>query len=169
MWLTFAFILLPLAASFQPYCTNHRTSIRTMVEDAELTKTERRLSSLLMSSGQPQEGSLKNSNDADGYRDVRDIFADGAPEPVEQKERTFASPSEFRTAVRKGEFKTPTNGICPGFMQANLVVLEEKYAFDFLLFCQKNKQACPLVEVLDVGSVEAQCGKGSDLRLDVPK
>lgn len=68
-----------------------------------------------------------------------------------------------------GEFKTPTNGMCPGFMQANLIVLEEKYAFDFLLFCQKNKQACPLVEVLDVGCVEAQCGRGSDLRVDLPK
>jgi uncharacterized protein YcsI (UPF0317 family) len=54
-------------------------------------------------------------------------------------------------------------------MQANLIVLEENYAFDFLLFCQKNRQACPLIEVLDVGCVEAKCGRGSDLRVDLPK
>jgi uncharacterized protein YcsI (UPF0317 family) len=121
-----------------------------------------------MASGQPQEGSLKNPDGIDRYRDVRDVFSDGAP-PIEQPKRSFASPFELRRAIRAGDFNTPTNGICPGYMQANLIVLEERYAFDFLMFCQKNKQACPLVEVLDVGSVEAQCGRGSDLRVDVPK
>lgn len=91
------------------------------MSESELTRTERRLSSLLMASGQPQEGSLKNP---DG------IFSDGAP-PIEQPKRSFASPFELRRAIRAGEFNTPTNGICPGYMQANLIVLEERYAFDF--------------------------------------
>eukprot|EP00956_Cyclotella_meneghiniana_P006647 scaffold8818_cov73-Cyclotella_meneghiniana.AAC.15 len=134
--------------------------------DLNLSKAERRLSSLLLNTGQPQEGSLKTANENDGYRDVRDVFSNGAPQ---QQQNQYATPSEFRMAVRQQRHVTPTNGVCPGYMQANLIVLEEKYAFDFLLFCQKNKQACPLIEVLDVGSVEASCGVGSDLRVDVPK
>ena len=161
MRLSLTALLLPLAASFTLIC-KRAPSIRTMSQETDLTKTERRLSSLLLSAGQPQEGSLKKSNDTEGYRDVREVFSDGAP-------HHFASPSEFRSAVRAGKFKSPTNGVCPGYMQANLVVVEKKHAFDFLLFCQKNKQACPLVEVLDVGCVEPQCASGSDLRVDIPK
>ena len=49
-----------------------------------------------------------------------------------------------------------------------------KDAFDFLLFCERNTQACPLIEVLDVGSYSPlQSCKGlgpdaADLRTDIP-
>jgi len=78
---------------------------------------------------------------------------------------------DFRSRVRSGAFTAPTNGVCPGFMQCNLVVLPEgKHAFDFLLFCQRNPRACPLVEVCDVGSPHPHgLAKGADLRTDVPK
>mmetsp|Transcript_26504 Transcript_26504/g.57167 ORF Transcript_26504/g.57167 Transcript_26504/m.57167 type:complete len:395 (-) Transcript_26504:65-1249(-) len=83
---------------------------------------------------------------------------------------SFSSPHEFRQAVRSGKYTGPTNGVCPGFMQCNLVVLDEDQAFDFLLFCQRNKKACPLIEVCDVGSPSAETiAMGSDLRTDVPK
>lgn len=77
----------------------------------------------------------------------------------------------FREKVRKGEFTGPTNGVCPGFMQCNLVVLPQgPVAFDFLLFCQRNPKACPLIDVCDVGSPHAPgVAKGADLRTDVPK
>jgi len=84
---------------------------------------------------------------------------------------SFSSPQEFRQAVRSGKHTGPTNGVCPGFMQCNLVVLDEDQAFDFLLFCQRNKKACPLIEVCDVGSptADSTIAKGSDLRTDIPK
>jgi uncharacterized protein YcsI (UPF0317 family) len=77
---------------------------------------------------------------------------------------------DFRMAVRQGIFQGPTNGVCPGFMQCNLVVLPQgQVAFDFLLFCQRNKKACPLIEVCDVGSPFPNgVAKGADLRTDVP-
>jgi hypothetical protein len=77
----------------------------------------------------------------------------------------------FRERVRSGEFTTPTNGVCPGFMQCNLVVLPQgQVAFDFLLFCQRNPKACPLINVCDVGSPYAPgVAPGADLRTDVPK
>lgn len=77
----------------------------------------------------------------------------------------------FRESVRKGNFYGPTNGVCPGFLQCNLVVLPQgKVAFDFLLFCQRNPKACPLIEVCDVGSATPHgVAPGADLRTDVPR
>ncbi|KAL3896632.1 MAG: hypothetical protein SGARI_007123, partial [Bacillariaceae sp.] len=65
-------------------------------------------------------------------------------------------------------FTTPTNGVCPGFLQCNLVVLPQgPIAFDFLLFCQRNPKACPLIEVCDVGSPFPHgVAPGADLRTD---
>ena len=89
-----------------------------------------------------------------------------------QTTHNFATPQEFRKAVRNGHYKGPTNGVCQGYMQCNLVVLEEEHAFDFLLFCQRNKQACPLIEVCNVDnsySVANGIATDSDLRTDIPK
>jgi len=81
-------------------------------------------------------------------------------------------PTEFRQLVRSGQFNKSTNGICPDYLQCNLVVLRGNDAFDFLLFCQRNEQACPLIEVCDVGSSIPKycCSNGSaDLKTDVPR
>jgi len=80
-------------------------------------------------------------------------------------------PRKFREIVRSGEFANPTNAVCPGYLQCNLVVLPQgKESFDFLLFCQRNKKACPLIEVCDVGSPHPYgVAKDADLRTDVPK
>jgi len=79
-------------------------------------------------------------------------------------------PKEFRKSVRSGKFRSPTNGICSDYLQCNLVVLREKDAFDFLKFCDLNSKACPLIEVLDVGSsVPKFCSSCADLKTDIPK
>eukprot|EP00566_Odontella_aurita_P020900 CAMPEP_0113536138 /NCGR_PEP_ID=MMETSP0015_2-20120614/6088_1 /TAXON_ID=2838 /ORGANISM="Odontella" /LENGTH=363 /DNA_ID=CAMNT_0000435457 /DNA_START=184 /DNA_END=1275 /DNA_ORIENTATION=- /assembly_acc=CAM_ASM_000160 len=78
-------------------------------------------------------------------------------------------PRRFREQVRLGQFSGPTNGVCPGFLQCNLVVLpRSQIAFDFLLFCQRNKKACPLVEVCDGFSPDG-VALGADLRKDISK
>ncbi|KAL7480495.1 hypothetical protein ACHAW6_006184 [Cyclotella cf. meneghiniana] len=138
--------------------------------DTEVTKTEQHLRNLLTNSAQPQEGSLKNSTETIDYRDIRRVFPVNEPRgdaDIFTGAQFFSSPNEFRKAVRRNEFVSPTNGICPGRMQCNLIVLEEEYAFDFLLFCQKNPRSCPLVEVCDVGVVTASVAEGSDLRTDI--
>jgi hypothetical protein len=85
--------------------------------------------------------------------------------------KEFHLPRAFREEVRRGNFCQPTNGVCPGFLQCNLVVLPQgPVAFDFLLFCQRNPKACPLVEVCDVGSPHPHAlAPGADLRTDLPK
>jgi uncharacterized protein YcsI (UPF0317 family) len=64
----------------------------------------------------------------------------------------------------------PTAGMALGYVQANLVVVPRDLAFDFLLFCQRNPQPCPLLEVTDPGSPEPRgVAPGSDIRTDVPR
>lgn len=85
--------------------------------------------------------------------------------------KEYHLPRAFREEVRSGKFCHPTNGVCPGFLQCNLVVLPQgPVAYDFLLFCQRNPKACPLVEVCDVGSPHPYAlAPGADLRTDLPK
>ena len=88
-------------------------------------------------------------------------------------------PRNFRQAVRHGTIPPhPTNAVCPGFLQCNLVVLPAgPVAFDFLLFCQRNPKACPLVEVCQGGGegsssssyVPVGVAPDADLRTDCPK
>lgn len=42
------------------------------------------------------------------------------------------TPTAFRHSVRNNAYQKPTAGICPGFAQANLIVLPKKDAYDFL-------------------------------------
>ena len=77
-------------------------------------------------------------------------------------------PGALRQACRRGEFDRPTAGHAPGRVQANLVILPQEHASDFLLFCRLNPRPCPLVEVLAPGTREAQCAPGSDVATDAP-
>ena len=79
-------------------------------------------------------------------------------------------PREIRADIRNGKLTGVTAGLGPGHVQANLAVLPRDYAYDFLLFCQRNPRPCPLIEVTDVGSPEpVGVASGADLRTDVPR
>ena len=76
----------------------------------------------------------------------------------------------MRLLIRKGKWVKPTPGVAMGYAQANLVILPEKYAFDFLLFCQRNPKPCPLLEVLEPGKFRTDfLASGADIRSDIPK
>jgi uncharacterized protein YcsI (UPF0317 family) len=78
--------------------------------------------------------------------------------------------AEARTArerYRAGAVE-PTSGVAPGFTQANMIVLPRDWAFDFLLYAQRNPKACPVLDVSDAGSHTTVLAKGADLRRDVP-
>lgn len=76
------------------------------------------------------------------------------------------SPAEARALFRNG-LVTPTAGWSRGFTQANLMALPREQAFDFLLFAQRNPKPCPVLDVLDAGSVSGPLLDG-DIRTDVP-
>jgi uncharacterized protein YcsI (UPF0317 family) len=78
------------------------------------------------------------------------------------------TPAEARTQYRAG-LVAPTSGHAPGFTQANLVVLPRDWAYDMLLFGQRNPQPVPLLDVTDAGSTSTVLAPGADLRTDLPK
>ncbi len=80
------------------------------------------------------------------------------------------SPAEVRKLIREGRITVQTSGMCDGYAQANLCILPKKYAYDFLLFCQRNQQSCPLLEVSDEGSRFLKTSATDcDITRDVPK
>jgi uncharacterized protein YcsI (UPF0317 family) len=80
------------------------------------------------------------------------------------------TPGEIRALIRKGKWDKPTAGLAMGYAQANLVILPEKYAFDFLLFCQRNPKPCPLLEVLESGEFRTEfLSSDADIRTDIPR
>jgi len=75
-----------------------------------------------------------------------------------------------RAAIRRGQHTGPTRGLAPGCAQANLVILPEADAADFLRFCTLNPKPCPVLEVTKVGSpYPSEMATGADLRVDVPR
>jgi uncharacterized protein YcsI (UPF0317 family) len=78
------------------------------------------------------------------------------------------TPKAVRSLCRVGAFTGQTAGVAKGHVQANLLMVPREFAFDFLLFCQRNPKPCPLVEVLEAGRFEPRCAPGADLRSDLP-
>ncbi len=86
------------------------------------------------------------------------------------KNMSNQTPKEVRELIREGKIQEPTSGLCPGYAQANLVILPKDLAYDFLLFTQRNPKACPVLEVSDVGSrYLKKIAPESDIAKDIPK
>ena len=77
------------------------------------------------------------------------------------------TPAQARALFRTTDVAT-TAGFSAGYAQANLIALDRKYAFDFLLFAQRNPKPCPLLGVLEPGQVSSPLLAGGDIRTDIP-
>ena len=74
-----------------------------------------------------------------------------------------------RRMIRKGEYRGPTAGFAPGFVQGNLAILPSDLAADFHRFCQANPKPCPLLAVSDRGDPRIpSLGEDLDIRTDLP-
>ncbi len=81
-----------------------------------------------------------------------------------------SSASEVRAAIRDGSYRGHTAGLAAGKLQCNLAILPERFALDFLRFCQRNPKPCPLVGVGDSGDPKLPTlGRDIDIRTDVSK
>jgi uncharacterized protein YcsI (UPF0317 family) len=77
---------------------------------------------------------------------------------------------DVRLLARSGALSGPTANLAPGFVQANLAILPRQFAYDFLLFCQRNPRPCPLLGVSDAGAAILDAlGQDLDIRRDVPR
>ncbi|QEU95799.1 putative hydro-lyase [Streptomyces kanamyceticus] len=83
------------------------------------------------------------------------------PEPVQD-------PEEARAAFRSGG-TSPTAGWAPGYAQANLIAVPADWAYEMLLFCQRNPKPCPVLDVTDAGSWSTPLAPDADLRTDLPR
>ncbi len=80
------------------------------------------------------------------------------------------SAAELRAAIRSGAHSGHTAGLAKGKLQCNLAILPERYALDFLRFCQRNPKPCPVVGVSDTGDPYLPTlGHDIDIRTDVPR
>jgi uncharacterized protein YcsI (UPF0317 family) len=72
--------------------------------------------------------------------------------------------------IRSGEWTRPTPGMAKGYVQANLVILPKDWAFDFMVFAQRNPKPCPVLDVTEPGDAEPKLvAPGADLRTDLPR
>lgn len=81
-----------------------------------------------------------------------------------------ATPADVRALIRSGQWTGPTPGMAKGHVQANLVILPRDWAYDFLLFAQRNPKPCPILDVTEIGDGEPRLvAPGADLRTDLPR
>ena len=81
-----------------------------------------------------------------------------------------ASAQQVRAAIRTGLYGGHTSGLAAGKLQCNLAILPERFALDFLRFCQRNPKPCPVVGVSDSGDpFLPTLGSDIDIRSDVSK
>ena len=80
------------------------------------------------------------------------------------------SPASVREIIRSGEWTAPTPGMCAGHVQANMIVLPKDWAYDFMVFAQRNPTPCPILDITEPGGKEARImAPGSDVAKDIPR
>ena len=76
--------------------------------------------------------------------------------------------AEWRERFRGG-LARPTSGLAPGMAQANLIALPRDWAWDMLLYAQRNPKPCPVLDVSDPGDPVTVLAPDADLRTDLPR
>ncbi len=76
---------------------------------------------------------------------------------------------EIRELCREGKYFSPTIGNLLKYVQANIISLPKYYAFDFLLFCQRNQKSCSLLEVLEAGECSLENAAKVNIKTDLPR
>lgn len=86
---------------------------------------------------------------------------------------------QVRKQARENKLTTPTTGLAPGQIQANLIVLPASVANDFELLCARNPVPCPLLgkssrpgqahSFTPAGLFEDELADTIDVRYDIPQ
>lgn len=72
--------------------------------------------------------------------------------------------------MQHGIWKQPTSGLCPGYEQANVVVIPRYLADEFKQFCELNPKPCPVLEIIEGGRYLTQIiADRADIRSHIPK
>ena len=77
-------------------------------------------------------------------------------------------PREVRRRIRAGAYRGHTGALAGGYVQANLAILPQDYADEFLRFCHRNPKPCPLLAVSEPGDPRLpELAQDLDLRTDL--
>lgn len=80
-----------------------------------------------------------------------------------------ATTASVRAQIRSQAYRGHTAGLGGNTLQANLAILPEHYALDFMRYCQRNPKPCPIVGVSDTGNPNMDTlGVDIDIRTDTP-
>lgn len=91
------------------------------------------------------------------------------PAYTSPKDAAIAAGQAARVEIRAGRHRDVTSGLAPAIVQANLAILPQEYASDFLRFCQLNPKPCPLIGMTEPGDpMLPMLGEDIDLRTDLP-
>jgi len=87
---------------------------------------------------------------------------------LERRALEAASPAEVRRAIREGRWRSNTKRLALGYHQANVTIVPERHAFDFMRFCFRNPKPLPLLDVTEPGDpVPRKSAPDADIRTDV--
>ena len=88
---------------------------------------------------------------------------------ISEAELAAMTPREFRHMVRRNEWTEGSFLACRGYAQANVIILPKDYAYEFLLFCNRNPRPCPIIDVTEIGNPHPPLSPEADLRTDSRK
>src|SRR5215216_6547209 len=92
------------------------------------------------------------------------------PSPVSESSTLSLTPREARLLFRSGQYAGYTSSFSQGYVQGNLCILPQQYAFDFATYCHRNPKPCPLIAIGDAGNPYLpMLGEDLDIRTDVPR
>jgi len=87
-----------------------------------------------------------------------------------RKPEALSTGHAARLAIRRNQHAGPTSGLAPGFVQANLAILPQTLAQEFLQFCQRNPKPCPVIGISAPGDPRVPAlGEDLDIRTDLPR
>lgn len=77
---------------------------------------------------------------------------------------------KIRLQIREG-YDRPTAGMVAGLTQVNMISVPQDWAYDFLLYSQRNPQSCPVLDVIEAGHFQSRLIQDSqhDIRTDFPR
>lgn len=81
------------------------------------------------------------------------------------------SPAEMRAVIRRKEWTEPDEMACLGYWKANMAIVPKDWAYEFLLYAQRNPQPCWVGAATDPGDPCPRqiASKDADIRTDLPR
>ena len=87
-------------------------------------------------------------------------------------EMGFMSPKDFREMVRRNELSETDSPqfYSRGYAQHGVTIVPRDYAFEFLMFCNRNPRPCYVCDITEPGSPHpTSVAPEADLRTDIPR